>query len=431
MTLLDYVEIIRHNLRKGIHKMDLTVIPAPYIKIEEYETYFTQLNLKFQNFNKARHTLVNYDANALLKQDNLAEYQSFESRKSLATANKRKEAAGYLASDAATLLNELNTMRSDILQNIINLNNYGMGAQHISLPKALEQARFNLESIQQQADEFRHIRSSFNCAWHYLYYFGNASDAAFDTQANISMFWRDLNQTNHRISDMRLILDRIMEQQNEIEDIEEHIINTKTYLLQDCREIQDTNNIIEKQLNNSLVSETDTIIEMNIGLQQQLEGEIGNINRLGTMLNNTLIEQDAVHREVRKHWLPKAEKHALRLMERSNEYARQFQPTRNGARIALLARYVSIIYMVYFDLYLYFIIFFISSAHKNISDAINAARKSSVEARERVLIAQMTLYPEQGTSVIETAEKSLSESRKLQKLAEKEMQKTKGILYIT
>lgn len=67
-----------------------------------------------------------------------------------------------------------------------------------------------------------------------------------------------------------------------------------------------------------------------------------------------------------------------------------------------------------------------SSAHKNISDAIDAARRASIEAKERVWEAQRRLYPDDGSSVIERAEVSLNKSKELQREALAEMEHTNG-----
>lgn len=78
--------------------------------------------------------------------------------------------------------------------------------------------------------------------------FGNATDSAFDQQGRVEMLWRDLNQTNFRISDLSLNTDRVFEMQNEIEDIQEHIRNIKYHLLEDNTKIKEISNIIEQQI---------------------------------------------------------------------------------------------------------------------------------------------------------------------------------------
>lgn len=332
------MELIAHKLRRGIHNMDLTGIPAPYIKVEEYEEMFNVQNVHYHDFNNARKLLMNYDSSALLKLDSHAENQKYQNRKALATAEKRNQAVLVILGDARSLYGELDSIQSGILTNIANLENYGRGSQHLSLPTALQQARFYLDSIKQHRDSVNDIRTAASCAWHFYYKFGNDSDAAFDQKAKVEMFWRDLNHTNFRISDIRLQADRTVEMQNEIDDVLEHIRNLKSYTAEDYQQIVDLKGKIREYLKETLIPQTAVLVEMNVGRLELLSGNMDNFIKLGTVLNATLDENETVHREVRKHWLPKAQKHAARLLERSNEYARQFQPTRNGARIAMLAR---------------------------------------------------------------------------------------------
>ncbi|XP_067621354.1 laminin subunit alpha-1 isoform X1 [Eurosta solidaginis] len=405
LLLLDYVELIGNKLRRGLHNMDLTGIPAPYLKVDDYERAYNTLQVHYEDYTNARKLLGSYDANELLKLDSHAENNKFQSRKALATAGKRQESTGELRNDVTALYVDIGALRSDILEYIYTLNNYGKSEQHMSLPMALDQARFYLDSIRQHQESVNNIRNSTQCAWNFYYHFGNASDAAFDQKARVEMFWRDLNQSNFRISDMRLHSDRTVEMQNEIDDTLEHIVNLRNHVTEDYQKIAQEGADVMDYLNQSLIPRTDVLIEENWTQQEQLSGATETIDRLFEQLNTSLGEGEAMQREVRKHWLPKAEKHAERLMKRSNEYARQFQPTRNGAKIALLA----------------------SSAHKNISDAIEAARQASLEANERVLDAQRRLYPDDGSSVIERAQVSLNKSKQLQKEALAEMEYTEAL----
>lgn len=338
LLLLDYVELIGYKLRRGIHNMDLTGIPAPYLKVEEYEDMFEMQNKRFKNFDTARKLLINYDSQALLKLDSHSENQKFQNRKALALAEKRNQAVKSILNDANLLYKDLDSMQASILENIANLENYGRGSNYLSLPTALQQARFYLDSIKQHRDSVNDIRTTAACAWHYFYKFGNATDESFDQQAKVEMFWRNLNHTNFRISDIRMQADRTVDMQNEIDDILEHIRNLKSYVREDYQQIQELTGRIQQYLKETLLEPSAVLVERNVQRLEVLSGNMDQVIKLGTVLNATLDDNDSIHREVRKHWLPKAQKHAARLLERSNEYARQFQPTRNGARIAMLAR---------------------------------------------------------------------------------------------
>ncbi|XP_030377128.1 laminin subunit alpha-1 [Scaptodrosophila lebanonensis] len=402
LLLLDYVELVGRKLRRGLHNMDLTGIPAPYLMVEHYEKAYDTWRARQQNFAQARQLLISYDAAGLLKIDAHAENNKYQWRKAVATIGKRQHAIEAMKDEANVLRRDVGTLHADIVQTLEDLDSYGQGAQHLSLSTALKQARFYLESIRQHEQLVKHIRNTNDCAWQHFYRFGNASDAAFDQQARLEMFSRHLNQTNFRLSDMQLHLDRTLDVENEADDVLEHVRNLNSHVAEQHAEIRELSAQAEQQLNASYAQLAEELLDTNSQHEEFLIEQLNVLNSRGAVLNTTLDAQSKLHREVRKHWLPKAEKHANHLMERSNEYARQFQPTRNGARIAMLA----------------------SSAHKNISLAIDAARQASLEAKERVYTAQATLYPSDGSSMIERAKHSLHRSKQLQNEALQQMQQS-------
>lgn len=69
---------------------------------------------------------------------------------------------------------------------------------------------------------------------------------------------------------------------------------------------------------------------------------------------------------------------------------------------------------------------FYSTAHKNISEAIQAARVSAIETKEAVSKSQRELYPENGESVIEKGLRSLQQSHKIREQGIKELEKLGG-----
>ncbi|KRF77830.1 laminin subunit alpha lam-3 isoform X2 [Drosophila virilis] len=402
LLLLDYVELVGHKLRRGLHNMDLTGIPAPYLKLGEYERAYVKWRGRHEDYSQARQMLLGYDTAALLKLDAHAENGKFQSRKALATIGKRQLALQSMQDAALALQQDVRTLHAGLMQTLYDLRNYGMGAQHLSLPTALQQARFYLQAIQQHHQLVQDIRSTSDCAWQQYYVTGNSSDAAYDQRARLEMLWRDLNQTNYRVADMRLHIDRTQDVENEADDVLEHVRNLSAHVAEQYQQLEELGGRIEQQLNQSHTARGEQMLQAAREQQMQLNEQRQQLSAMAALLNETLADQAELQREVRKHWLPKAEKHAARLLERSNEYARQFQPTRNAARIAMLA----------------------SSAHSNISTAIAAARQASLLSKERVHEAQRTLYPSDGSSMIERAKHSLQRSKQLQREALQQMQKS-------
>lgn len=73
-----------------------------------------------------------------------------------------------------------------------------------------------------------------------------------------------------------------------------------------------------------------------------------------------------------------------------------------------------------------FIHLFYSTAHKNISEAIELARVSAIDTKEAVSKSQRELYPKNGESVIEKGLKSLQESHKIREQGINELEKLGG-----
>lgn len=68
-----------------------------------------------------------------------------------------------------------------------------------------------------------------------------------------------------------------------------------------------------------------------------------------------------------------------------------------------------------------------SSAHRNISNAIESARVSSIETIEAVAKSEEELYPTNGESVIAKGLHSLRKSQKIEEDAIKELNKIQGL----
>lgn len=332
------MELVGHKLRRGLHNIDLTGIPAPYLKLSEYERAYDIWRDRQQDYSQARQMLLGYDTAGLLKLDAHAENGKFKSRKAVDTIVKRQHALDSMHDAAIVVQQNVDALRTEIRQTLHNLRNYGQGAQHLSLPTALKQARFYLQAIQQHHQLVQDIRSTNDCAWQHFYSTGNASDAAYDQRALLEMLWRDLNQTNHRVADMRLYIDRTEDVENEAEDVLEHVRNLSGHVMEQFHQLGDLDERINQHLNQNFVERGEDMLRTAIKHHSQLSDQRYQMTDSAALLDVALKTQSELQREVRKHWLPKAEKHASRLLERSNEYARQFQPTRNGARIAMLAR---------------------------------------------------------------------------------------------
>ncbi|XP_055381870.1 laminin subunit alpha-1 [Condylostylus longicornis] len=406
LILLDYVESVSNKLRRGIAHMDLTGIPAPWLNLQEYDTQMQNIRSHLYNFSNAKHQIETFDVASLEKLLSHSENTKIRWRKFNVTAAKKSLAANQQRLDANQIyLEAIGVIRDDILRTIFELNNYGNHEQHISLPSALEQARHYLTEIKYHQDTTNTMREAWRCAWNDYYFYGNASDTVFDQKGMLEMFWRKINQFHHRMADLGRYTDKTFDMLNEADDIRSHVVNLQNYVYETYGQAKEMTDYIQQLLDSDLMPRANVMIDMVDGGGEQIDVNIKNMENLRGMWNESWINENNLRRDLRKHWLPKAWRHAKRLMERSNDYAKQFQPTKDGARVAMLA----------------------SSAHKNISKAIDAARYASIESKEAVMISLDKLYPKGDKSVVEKAKTSLERSKQLNKDAKHEMNKTEAL----
>ena len=136
----------------------------------------------------------------------------------------------------------------------------------------------------------------------------------------------------------------------------------------------------------------------------KLNVENDDLIALNEDLNITIIECDEGLKEAKAHWLPKARAHADDLMKRSKVIVDSFQHSKDGAKIALLA----------------------SSAHSNITSAINSAQDAAKRAFEAARTSYDELNPIGEHTIFDKGLDSLHESEDIQKDALHEISKIDG-----
>lgn len=91
--------------------------------------------------------------------------------------------------------------------------------------------------------------------------------------------------------------------------------------------------------NNSVVPQTDELFEEIGDSQNKLLQIMEDINVLKETVNDTNAECADGLDEIRENYLPDAKEHSDDLMRRATEYAQLFKNTKDGAAVALIARY--------------------------------------------------------------------------------------------
>lgn len=67
MILLDYAELISNELRRELIHLDLSHIPAPWKKLEEFESKRDKLLNHLDDFIEAKNHIQNFDGSVLEK----------------------------------------------------------------------------------------------------------------------------------------------------------------------------------------------------------------------------------------------------------------------------------------------------------------------------------------------------------------------------
>lgn len=243
------------------------------------------------------------------------------------------------------LFSQILNQRDEIDNEILRLRNYVVREHHITLPKALEQARMYLNEIKSHDNSLIYMQESWKCAWENFQFYENAMNAVQDQQVTLEIFWRDFKKTHSRITDGMQQVDKTFEILKNTSDILEHISNYKMNLIEDHKIIFELRDGIRQFLNHSLIPNSDVRLEMIENGNDEIETVLENIEKLRGILNETLNEDMDRRRDLKKHWVPKASRHAENLMRRSSDYVKKFQTTKDAARMALLARLVSYFFL--------------------------------------------------------------------------------------
>lgn len=340
LLLFDYADVIDHKLRRGVHHIDITSIPAPILKVYEYESDFNSLHSRFNDFKKAENLLVHYNEEEFFQLQANSKDQHLRSNTAIAIASKHADGAAALLHDGTLFYIDVQILKAKIVESIQRLDDYGTESYHVNLPSALEEALFYLSAIQKDIESLSQLRNNFTCDWSIYYTIDNFTEGVNARRSQVDILRNYLNETNGRLLDLRLHIDRTIEMQRDIDGIIGGIQQHAKHLRSAFHQIQSLlGNFEGKLFSRNIIAQTDVINKMNVDSLEQLSGQIVSLSKLRNVLNQTFVEYHNIHRETHKHWLPKSEKHAMHLLDRFNEVARQFEPTRNDARIAMLARY--------------------------------------------------------------------------------------------
>lgn len=319
---------------------------------------------------------------------------------------RRQRSSESARGEAEKFLSGIRRLQSEIGERIYAINRFGTSHHHINLPAAVEEANALLRTI----DEIAHHRNRIS-------YGPGCADEAFDFWLNTSLIiGHQANETSRlhsNVASKRNRLDDLIEIAYETLRLVSHTNETHSSNVRRFDDLQHRNQQISRLLyevrdlfNTSVVPQTDTMLELIADGSAKLAQDIRTIGRLKDVVNETGARCEESLRGIRDSLLPEASARSIDLAGRAEEYAQLFRNTKNGAEVAVLA----------------------STAYKNISESIESARRSAIEAELASRKSELELYPSDGDSVVEKSLASLRKSQEIKENAVREIDKVAGNL---
>lgn len=260
--------------------------------------------------------------------------------KLLIKTDKRNHGSENLKSETETMFGDIKELKVKILSTIETLQRYGLHDHHINLPMALNEAQLLLESITSKAPNDRQNRGILKCARKALNIWSNASEILSHQLIEVE----DLKSTARNIISRLNDADHIAHRTNTLLDkaVDVHEINLQNFKILADREqqIESMKMEIFSLNNNGIVPATDELFEEIEDNHGKILRDLADVIELKDIVNDTNTECSNELEMIRQNWLPEAKDHSDDLMYRAREYSRSFQNTKDGAEVALLARYI-------------------------------------------------------------------------------------------
>lgn len=229
-------------------------------------------------------------------------------------------------------------MNDKIYNTIKTLNNYGTHGHHINVPIALKEANRLLEAIKMKAYHQDNVKTILKTSQKSLYFWSNTSEILAQQVLEVNALKYNAANILHRINDAQ----HIVHKTNNILDMainmhETNLQNFKIFADKE-HEIQTIRMDIVQLYNNSIVSSADELIEEIDDSHRKIAQDLTNLIELKEIIHDVNQECSMELKNIKKNWLPEAQDHAKDLILRADEYSQNFENTKNGAEVALLAR---------------------------------------------------------------------------------------------
>lgn len=401
---MDKVDEMIFQFEINMEDVSLHNLKAPWIKLYGYTNETDLLDREFDQFFQASDKIDNFnDASVDKLITNAAKLQA-KSTKMTKKAEKKVHVAEKMKIEVDSILTDIRDVSLNIQESIVNLNNYGSNDHHIKLPVALKEAQRYLDDIKNRARNLPNNEDSIDCANKQFEFWVDEYKSSNQAQSDFDHLKASLKIMTDRLDDMKNLTHKVFRDSMETEVLMSRNREKLDKLIGKVEKIDETHDEVKKILHTEIISQTDSMMESIHDNIAKLKVENDDLIALNEDLNITIVECDEGLKEAKIHWLPKARVHADDLMKRSKVIVDSFQHSKDGAKIALLA----------------------SSAHSNISAAINAAQDAAKDAFEAAKTSYDELNPIGEHTIFDKGLDSLHESEDIQKDALHEISKIDG-----
>lgn len=407
LDLLNRLDVIRDDGESSFIYVSSIKIDAPWSTLENFTRDLEGLKNASSANQKTHNVIYGWDDVALEKLESKTNNLNEQMKKLLSTKiEKRKLDLVRLMADAAGTLDSILELKNELNGTIQTLKDYGSHVSHISVQNALKEAQGYATKIDKYEYDLQSQKLNLE----------KAQECLSETKGDVEKIKKESSDQSTRLQEQ---LDNLDDIKDKIYDVEKHlnVIKNETKNAKELNEINDrklkhlTREVqkieqikldISKYLNSSINSQSIILLDK-INENLEFDDIFNNFKNLEKSLSDK-IKSDQIALTKLRPDVTKAEDWAEMLIKRSIQYKNIFQKTQIGAKEALDA----------------------SNAHKNIVEAINAAKIAANEAAESSRKSYDELKPPGQKSVSEKSEESLEESKQIIKMAENESDEIKG-----
>lgn len=177
------------------------------------------------------------------------------------------------------------------------------------------------------------------CAREALDFWSSTAETLSQQSLEVEQLKYDAKMINSRLDDALKIGHRTHNMLDRVVTIHEKNLKNFDALVDRRNEARTLKEDIHQVYNNSIVPQTDELFEEIGDSQNKLLQIMEDINVLKETVNDTNAECADGLADIRENYLPDAKEHSDDLIKRATEYAQLFKNTKDGAAVALIARW--------------------------------------------------------------------------------------------